>query len=69
MDDGSLLIITPFEEQITRITKEMAMLRNKLMIEMADEIITGYASENGSLKNILQHTNKPISDLTFAKIR
>jgi len=63
IDDGSLLIITPFEEQITRITKETAILRNKLMTEIADEVVIGYVDEKGSLKYLLDNSSKRISKL------
>lgn len=35
-DQGRLLIITPFEKQVSRVTEETAYVRNKMMIDLAD---------------------------------
>jgi predicted Rossmann fold nucleotide-binding protein DprA/Smf involved in DNA uptake len=39
-----LLIITPFEKSVKRVTEKTAHTRNQLMIELADLIAVGYAS-------------------------
>jgi len=36
-DNNHLLIITPFEKHIKRVTEQTATVRNKMMIEIADE--------------------------------
>jgi len=46
---GRLLIITPFEEKVKRVTTETASVRNQMMIELADNITIGFASEDGML--------------------
>ena len=46
---GRLLIITPFEEKVKRVTTETATVRNQMMIELADNITIGFASEDGML--------------------
>ena len=53
-DKGRLLIITPFEQKVKRVTEETAAMRNKMMMELADEIVVGYASEGGKLSNLLK---------------
>ena len=50
---GRLLIITPFENSVKRVTVETAEWRNKLMIELADEIVIGFASKGGMLKRLI----------------
>lgn len=54
LDEGRLLIITPFEKHVKRVTEETAAIRNKMMIELADEVVMGYASKDGNLQKILQ---------------
>lgn len=54
-----LLIISPFEKTIRRVTEETAIIRNKLMIENADEIVFGYISKGGQLeKKYSEYHNK-----------
>ncbi len=58
MDQGRLLIITPFEEKVKRVTKDTSAIRNKMMIELADEIVVGFASERGKLAALLRDQSK-----------
>ena len=46
LDNKRLLIITPFEEKVKRVTSETSARRNRLMTEIADEIFIVYASSN-----------------------
>ena len=59
IEQNRLLIITPFEKSVKRVTEQTAQIRNQLMIELADEITIGYASENGQIEKLLAITNKP----------
>lgn len=59
-EEGRLLIITPFDKSTKRVTEQTSELRNKMMIEMADKIILGYASAGGQLEKLLKMTNKQI---------
>lgn len=52
-----LLIISPFEKKIKRVTRETAEKRNEKMIEISNEIIIGYKTENGQLDNLLERKN------------
>ncbi len=64
INKGRLLIISPFENNVTRVTKETALKRNKYILDLADEIVIGYASPNGLLKIILSTIKeKPITYL------
>jgi len=46
--------VTPFSKEIKRVTEETAAKRNVMMIEIADEIAIGFASEGGSLSELFR---------------
>ncbi|MFQ5630261.1 MAG: DNA-processing protein DprA [bacterium] len=52
--ENRLLIVTPFAESVKRITAETARKRNKLMVELADEIIIAYAAKGGNIEKLMQ---------------
>jgi len=52
IDSDRLLIITPFAETVTRVTEETATQRNRLMMEVADEIVIAHASPGGNLERL-----------------
>lgn len=62
--EGRILIITPFDKSTKRVTEQTAELRNKMMIELADNITVGYASAGGQLEKLLTMINKPINKIT-----
>ncbi len=47
--ENRLLIISPFKQTVMRPTEKTAMIRNQLMIELADEVFIAYASPGGNL--------------------
>jgi len=47
-----LLITTAFAESVKRPSVETATKRNRMMIEMADEIVFGYIKEGGALAKL-----------------
>jgi predicted Rossmann fold nucleotide-binding protein DprA/Smf involved in DNA uptake len=53
VDAGRLLIVTPFENSVKRVTAETAERRNRFMIELADEFVIGYASKSGMLERMV----------------
>ena len=53
VEEGRLLIITSFEKTIKQVTRETAEKRNRFMIEIADEIVTGHASKGGMLERLI----------------
>lgn len=53
LEKGRLLIITPFDDKVIRVTEETAAVRNKMMVEMADEVAIGYMNEKGNLSNLV----------------
>lgn len=63
MEQGRLLIITPFEETTKRVTEETATAKNKIMIEISDDVTIGYVNSNGKLTELLKTENKPVNIL------
>ncbi len=47
VSEKRLLVISPFTEKEKRITKDKAAVRNKLIIELADQIVVGSISKGG----------------------
>lgn len=60
IEQGRLLIISPFEKTVKRITEQTSQTRNQLMTDLADNIIVGYASSGGQLEKLLSDIEKPI---------
>lgn len=54
IDSGRILLVTPFSEKTTRIDSKTSMKRNQMMVEMADDVVVGYASPSGGLAEILR---------------
>ncbi|MEO8210754.1 MAG: DNA-binding protein [bacterium] len=63
LEEGRLLIISPFEKNTKRITKESSIIRNQMMIEMADEVVIGYLQPNGQLENLSNYFNIKIRSI------
>lgn len=57
------LIISPFEESVKRITQKTAAIRNRMMIELADEVVVGYMNPGGGLDKLISSINRPLSTL------
>lgn len=60
IEQGRLLIITPFSKEVKRVTEQTATIRNKMMIDLADKIAVGHISIGGLLEEHLRQTNKYI---------
>ncbi len=63
LDRGNLLIISPFEQSVTAVTPQTCLIRNKLILELADQIVIGYADPKGQLAKLLAQTDKPVQYL------
>ena len=61
MGQGRLLIITPFVKEIKRVNEQTAAKRNKMMIDLAESITVGYASEGGNLAEVLKEVGNGIN--------
>ncbi|KWT92177.1 DNA-processing protein DprA [Candidatus Magnetominusculus xianensis] len=64
LDNGRLLIISPFNDSVTRPTSDTAATRNRIMADIADEIMVAHAEHEGKLEKLI----KEIA-LTGKKIR
>jgi len=60
LEEGRILIISPFDKTVKRVTEQTAEIRNKMMIGLADNITIGYASEGGNLETLLKTTKKEV---------
>ena len=49
IDDGRLLVVSPFPDSVRRITADTSRQRNEFMLTVADRVVIGYMSEGGIL--------------------
>lgn len=63
LDQNRLLIITPFSEDVKRVTEKTAQIRNRMMIELADTITLGFISKGGLLEELIKGIEKKITYL------
>lgn len=63
IEQNRLLIITPFDKSVKRVTEQTAQTRNRLMIELADEITVGYSGKGGQVDELLKKTDKTITEI------
>ncbi|MDR2927595.1 MAG: hypothetical protein LBV41_05265 [Cytophagaceae bacterium] len=63
MEQGRLIIVSPFEKSVKRVSTATAHTRNKMMIEIADNIVVGFASAGGNLEKLLRETDKTIQEI------
>lgn len=47
-----LLIISPFQTKVKRITSESSLVRNKTIIEMSDKVYVPFANEGGQIEKL-----------------
>ncbi len=66
LDKGNLLIISPFEESVTSVTAQTCLVRNNLIVELADRIVIGYASPDGQISKLLHDLEKPLELLDYS---
>lgn len=60
VEKNRLLIIAPFTKETKRVTENTAVIRNKLMIDLADSITVGHITIGGHLEGQLKDTKKQI---------
>jgi len=63
LENNRLLILTPFSNDVDRVTARTSAKRNEFMINIADEITVGYKSQDGQIEKALAKTNKEIKYL------
>lgn len=54
LDDGRLLIISPFADKVSRATSDTAITRNRIMSKLADEIFVAHAEHGGNLEKLVE---------------
>jgi len=67
LDDGRLLILSPFEQKHRRQSAELAAIRNRFVAAVADAIFIAYASPGGKIEELAREAwtwKKPL--YTFA---
>lgn len=70
LDENRLLIITPFVKQVKRVTEETAVVRNKLMVDLADQIVVGHVSKRGRLEELLDGVSKSVTKIdSYLKLK
>ena len=52
--DGRILIISPFDESVTRVSSATAHKRNAVMLSLADKVTIGYARPESDLYDLLE---------------
>jgi len=52
LKQGRLLIVSPFDKSVKRATEQTAEIRNKMMIDIADNVTIGFASKGGKLEKL-----------------
>ena len=57
VDAGRLLMVTPFVENVKRVSVATAKKRNRFMIELADNVVIGFASKSGNLERLISELN------------
>jgi len=57
ISQGRLLVIAPFDDKVKYITEETAYIRNKYMLELADEIYVPYYTKGGLIEQALKSSN------------
>ena len=60
IEDGRLLIVSPFDNSVTRASETTCQTRNRYMLAIADNITIGYARPGGLLSELVKETNKDI---------
>lgn len=53
MERGRLLLVSPFPDHVSRVTRDTAMKRNHFMLEHAQEVVVGNVDPKGSLAKAL----------------
>ena len=52
--ENRLLVISPFDDKFTQNSKESCYKRNDVILDIANEIIVAFATENGKLEKLLK---------------
>jgi len=56
VDDGRLVIVSSFPEQVRHVTGKTAMIRNRLVVDMADAVVVAHATSGGKMDTLCRET-------------
>lgn len=56
LDEGRLLIVTPFDSSVKKGSEETAHIRNKLVASLAQEVKVGYCAAGGNIERLCKET-------------
>ena len=68
IDDGRLLVVSPFPESVLRITRVTSRKRNAFMLAVAERIVIGHLSEGGTLATLLATSVDVVASKTIIKL-
>ena len=60
-EKGRLLLVSPFDQEVKRVTRETAIKKNETILSLSEQITIGYKSPNGQLDKLL--TGKEFDDV------
>lgn len=55
---GRILIVSPFDETIKRASEQTAFIRNRYMVDTAEELYIPYMSPGGNLQRLMKELKK-----------
>ncbi len=62
--ENRLLIVTPFDETVRRVSAGRALKRNRLMADLADRVFVAHAAAGGNVEKLVQdclRNGKPVA--------
>ncbi len=54
VEENRLLVVSPFDENVKRVSRITAKKKNETIIELGNSIVVGYATEGGQLEELLK---------------
>lgn len=54
IEENRLLVISPFNDKVTQNSQESCYKRNRVILEIADEVVVAFATKNGKLEKLLR---------------
>ena len=59
VDEGHLLILSYFDDYQKKVTRDSAEIRNRKVIDMAENIVVGCVKRNGMTERLIAKSKKP----------
>ncbi len=54
LNQNRLLVSSPFDKTVKRVTTQTVLVCNQLILELADEIVVGFVNPTGNLASLLK---------------